>query len=271
MNMGIDRRPVGGMRLREVLPAILFLLALAGIWEAVVRALAVPVYLLPPPSGIGRALAADFRLLCLTHLPATLGEALAGLACAAAAGLLLGALIHQWVPLRRTLYPLLVISQTIPVIILAPLLVVWFGYGFLPKLVVVTLACFFPVAVNTFDGLAGTDADMIKLVRSLGAGAWQVFRLVRLPAALPQVLSGVRVAASYAVMAAVVAEWMGADRGLGVYIMRSAHSFRTAQVFSGIILVSLFSVGLFRLVELVQRLLLPWYAVVVAGDEAHSA
>lgn len=241
------------------LPAGICAVCLLVLWEAAVRVFAIPAFLLPAPSAITRAFVTDWRLLLLEHLPTTLGEAAAGLACATAVGIVSGALVQQSRVLRHTLYPLLVVSQTMPVIILAPLLVVWLGYGLSPKIAVVTLACFFPVVVNTVDGLAGTDTDMLKLIRSFGATPWQVFRLVRLPAALPQVLSGVRVAASYTLMAAVVAEWMGAERGLGTYIMRSAHSYRTAQVFAGIALVSLFSIVLFRLVALIERLLLPWH------------
>ena len=188
-----------------------------------------------------------------------------GLACAVATGMGLGALVHRIAWMRRTLYPLLVVSQTIPVIVLVPLLVVWFGYGLLPKLIIIAIACFFPVAVAVVDGLDSADARMIKLVRSMGARSGQIFWRVNVPAAAPSAFTGLRVAATYAVMAAVVSEWMGADAGLGVYIARSARSFRIDRVFAGVGLVSFYSVLAFAIVDFVRAKLLPWERLSVAG------
>lgn len=242
---------------RRVLPAITAAFLLVGIWEAVVAIFRVPPWLLPAPSRILLEIVVQRQPL-LAHSVWTLYEALVGLALAVAFGVVLGALVHQIRVLRRSIYPLLVVSQTVPLIVLAPLLVIWFGYGLAPKIIVVVLACFFPVVVNTVTGLESADPDLIRLFRSMGAGPGKVFSMVRLPSALPDILSGTRVAATYSVMAAVVGEWMGSDRGLGVYIVRSAHSFLTARVFAGIALVSLFSVLLFAAVGRIEHIAVYW-------------
>lgn len=243
---------------RRHLPVMAFIIALLAVWEGAVRLFSVPKYLLPAPSVIAAALRETFPVLMAVHSPVTLAEAGLGLLLALAAGIATGTVVHSFAWARRMLYPLLVVSQTVPVIVLAPLLVLWLGYGLLPKLLVVTIACYFPVAVAVVDGLDGADAGMLKLLRSMGAGSWQQFVMVKAPAALRSLFTGLRVAASYAVMAAVVAEWIGADAGLGVYIVRSANSFRTEHVFAGIVLVSLYSIGVFLLVGLARRWLLPW-------------
>jgi len=228
------------------------------LWEAAVRLFDVPRYLLPPPSEILAAARSDAAVLLGVHSRVTLMVAAAGLGCSVAAGVTLGALIHRVQWLRQTLYPLLVISQTIPVIVLVPLLVVWFGYGLTPKLIIVAIVCFFPVAVAVVDGLDRADGRLVKLVRSMGASPGQIFWTVNVPSAAPSLFTGLRVAATYAVMAAVVSEWMGADQGLGVYIARSARSFRIDRVFAGVVLVSLYSVIAFWLVDALRKKALPW-------------
>ncbi|MBO8141490.1 MAG: ABC transporter permease [Firmicutes bacterium] len=243
---------------RERFPVVAFSIALLAAWEAAVRLLDVPKYLLPAPSGILNALIASMATLVAVHTPVTLAEAGVGLLMALAAGVVTGGAVHAFPLARRTVYPLLVVSQTVPVMVLAPLLVIWFGYGALPKLLLVAIACYFPIAVAVVDGLDSADAGMLKLLRSMGARPWQQFIMVKVPAALSSLFTGLRVAASYAVMAAVVAEWMGAEAGLGTFIVRSAHSFRTEHVFAGIVLVSLYSVGLFVVVDAVRRRALPW-------------
>lgn len=234
------------------------MLLLLIVWEGAVRRYDVPKYLLPAPSEVVQALARSWDVLIGTHSRVTLLEAGLGLGLAVLTGVVTGAVLHVVPLLRRAFYPFIVVSQTIPSIVLVPLLVIWFGYGLLPKLLIVVIACFFPVAVAVVDGLDATDASRLKLLRSMGASRWQEFRLVKLPSALPSLFTGLRVAASYAVMAAVIAEWLGADAGLGIYMVRSAHSFRTDQVFAGILLVSLYSVLLFKGIDLLRRIALPW-------------
>jgi len=239
-------------------PVVGFVAAVLLLWEGAVRLFAIPKYLLPAPSMIAAALREALPVLLKVHTPVTLSEAGLGLLMALAAGLITGTVVHAFAWARRTVYPLLVVSQTVPVIVLAPLLIIWFGYGLLPKLLVVTIACYFPITVAVVDGLDGADRGMLKLLRSMGAGPWQQFVMVKVPAAMGNLFTGLRVAATYAVMSAVIAEWMGADAGLGVYIVRSANSFRTEHVFAGIVLVTLYSIGLFLLVGMARRRWLPW-------------
>lgn len=250
------------------LPVIGLVVALLAVWEAAVRHFAVPKYVLPAPTAIAAALHGALPVLLKVHTPVTLAEAGLGLLMALIAGIASGTVVHSSAWARRTLYPLLVVSQTVPVIVLAPLLVIWFGYGMLPKLLVVTIACFFPIAVAVVDGLDGAHRGMLKLLRSMGASGWQQFVMVKVPAAMGSLFTGLRVAATYAVMAAVIAEWIGGDAGLGVYIVRSANSFRTEQVFAGIVLVTVYSIAMFLLVGLVRRWVLPWEAHLRAAGEA---
>ena len=251
---------------REHLPVLVLAALLLTVWEGAARLLSIPKYLLPAPSLVIGALQDASGVLLGVHTPVTLAEAGLGLLMATTTGVVAGAVVHLFPLVRRACYPLIVVSQTVPVIVLAPLLVIWFGYGLLPKLLVVTIACFFPVAVAVVDGLDRAERNMLKLLRSMGARPWQEFMLVKVPAALPSFFTGLRVAATYGVMAAVIAEWMGADAGLGVYIVRSAHSFRTEYVFAGIALVTLYSILTFLLVGTVRRVVLPWERFVSEGE-----
>jgi len=248
-------------------PAIVFVTGLIALWELSARYFDVPKYLLPRPSQVVGALVEGAAPLFLEHTPWTLLEAGLGLAMAVSAGIVIGGLVHFSSFARAVLYPLLVASQTVPAIVLAPLLVIWFGYGIFPKLLIVAIACFFPVAVAVVDGLDGADPKKIKLVKAMGAGPFQQFRLVKAPSAMASFFTGLRVAATYGVMGAVIAEWIGSDRGLGMYIVRSARSFRTEHVFAGILVVTLCSIAAFLLVGALRRLLLPWERHITARGE----
>lgn len=242
---------------KKGLPVTLMVVAILLCWETAVWLFDLQPWLLPPPSRVLGELHTE-RTVLLRHSLRTLSEALLGLGIAIASGLALGAVIFYIPLLRKTLYPLLVASQTVPMVVLAPLLVIWFGYGLLPKILVVILSCFFPIAINTVTGLQSVDPDLIRLFQSFGAKSVTIFRIAQWPAAIPAILSGTKVAASYAVMAAVVGEWMGSNSGLGVYIIRSAHSFLTARVFAGILLVSVYSIILFATVGLIEKKAVFW-------------
>ena len=229
-------------------------------WELAVRLLEVPTYLVPAPTQIWRA-ALEVRAVLPRHLRTTLIEALAGLALAAVFGVALAAAMVGVRPLRRMLYPLLVISQNVPLVVLAPLIVVWFGFGMAPKILVVAAVCFFPIAVNTTEGLLAADRDLLELVRSMGGSRWQTLRVVRLPSALPAFFSGLKIGGTYAVLAAVIGEWVGASSGLGLFITRAQTSFRTDRVFVAVVVIAAVSIALFALVELVARFALPWHYV----------
>jgi ABC-type nitrate/sulfonate/bicarbonate transport system permease component len=161
--------------------------------------------------------------------------------------------------MRRAIYPLLITSQTIPIIALAPLLLIWFGYNIGPKVLVVALYCFFPIAVACADGLAAAEPELIKLLRSMRATRWQILWLVRLPGAMPSFFSGLRIAATYSVTGAIFGEYVGAEKGLGIYMKLEANSFATIQVFAAILVTAVLSLLLFGLVSLIERIALPWY------------
>ena len=196
-------------------PAVALSVGLLVAWELAVRLLEVPTYLVPAPTQIWRA-GLEVRTVLPGHLRTTLIEALAGLALAAVAGVALAAAMVGVRPLRRMIYPLLVISQNVPLVVIAPLIVVWFGFGIAPKILVVAAVCFFPIVVNTTEGLLGADRDLLELVRSMGGSRWDVLRLVRLPSALPAFFSGLKISSTYAVLGAVIGEWVGTRAGLPI-------------------------------------------------------
>jgi len=239
-------------------PAIVLTLALLALWELYVRAGQVSVQVLPSPIAIIQVLINNWSVIYDNTLQ-TLLETVLGLAIAAILGLLLAITldISSW--MRRAIYPLLITSQTIPIIALAPLLLIWIGYDIRPKLIVVTLYCFFPIAVATIDGLASAEPELIKLLHSMRATRWQILHLVRLPGAMPAFFSGLRIAAAYSVIGAIFGEYVGAEKGLGIYMQKAANSFATINVFAAILVTTILSLLLFGLVSLIERLALPWY------------
>jgi len=241
---------------RWIWPLAILILLLA-IWEVAVRVTNVPAWQLPPPSAIAASFRDD-RALLWRHTLVTLKEVLLGFGLALAAGLLVGIAIDASPVLERAIYPLIIASQTIPMVALAPLLLIWFGYGLLPKVLVTALVCFFPIAVNTVDGLRVADREMLSLLKSMGASGWEQFRLVKVPASLPSIFTGARIAIAFSVIGAVFGELVGASEGLGYLMQRSAAQFQTARVFAAIVILSAMGVGLFALVSLLERIALPW-------------
>jgi ABC-type nitrate/sulfonate/bicarbonate transport system permease component len=238
-------------------PPLLVLALLVAGWEALARLGSVEDYLLPAPSDVARALVED-RDLLLPDAWVTLREVLLGFVLALAAGLGAATLLHLSPVARRALYPLVVGSQAIPVIVIAPILVIWFGFGMTPKLIVIALICFFPITVNTLDGLASVDRAQVKMLRTLDASRWQVFRRLELPSALPYVFSGARVAVAVAVIGAVFGELVGSDEGLGHAIQIGTAQLLTARVFAATVLLAVMAIALFALIGLVQRRAVPW-------------
>lgn len=241
------------------LSAVLLALLVVG-WEAWVRVFDTRPYILPGPSRIWDGFWETKHLLP-EHIRTTLAEAVLGLTFGATAGVVIAVLVAGIPLVRRVLMPLLVVSQTIPMVVLAPLLIVWFGFGMTPKVVVVALWGFFPVAVATADGLMSADREMVGLVRSMGANRLQVLREIRVPSALPSFFSGLKIASAYAVGGAVVGEWIGASSGLGLYITRAQTSFRVERVFVAVVLIAVLSMLLFALVHVLARLATPWMYV----------
>jgi NitT/TauT family transport system permease protein len=239
-------------------PALVLTLALLALWELYVRAGQVSATVLPSPIAIVQALINNWSVIYDNTLQ-TLLETVLGMVIATLLGLLLAIMldISSW--MRRAIYPLLITSQTIPIIALAPLLLIWIGFDIRPKLIIVTLYCFFPIAVATVDGLASAEPELIKLLRSMRATRWQMLSLVRLPGALPAFFSGLRIAATYSVIGAIFGEYVGAEKGLGIYMQKAANSFATIQVFAAILVTTILSLLLFGLVSLIERISLPWY------------
>ncbi|MGI6605217.1 MAG: ABC transporter permease [bacterium] len=192
------------------------------------------------------------------HAYVTLFEALLGFLVSVALAFVLAVAMDSLPLLGRALYPLLVTTQTIPIISVAPLFLIWFGYGLLPKVLVVVLVCFFPVAVSLLQGLTAVDPDLIDLLRSMGASKVMVLRLIKLPAALPSLFSGLKIAATYSIMGAVIGEWLGAQAGLGYYMTLAQRSFLTARVFATILIITVLSLGVFKVIEVLEGLLIPW-------------
>lgn len=254
------------LRVGRWLPAAALIVALLGCWEVGVRAFGTPAYILPPPSAIWTAFG-EVRDLLGGHIATTATEALTGIVLGAGVGVVLAVAVWALPFVRRLVYPLLVASQTVPMVVLAPLLVLWFGFGLTPKIVVVALIALFPVAISTVQGLAGADREQIDLLRSMGADRRDVLRLVLVPSATPAFFAGLRIAAAYAVAGAVIGEWVGASSGLGLFLTRSQTSFRVDRVFVGVAVIAVLSVVLFGAVDLLSRIAAPWQRAAHGSEE----
>lgn len=250
----------------DYLPAMGLLVLLVGAWELYVAVSGMRAYVLPAPSRVWSAFV-HTRELLPQHTLTTTREALLGIAAGATLGVVLAAILASMSLVRRVLYPLLIVSQTVPMIVLAPLLVIWFGLGLTPKIVVVALIAFFPIVVSTTDALLRADRELIALVRSMGANPLQVMRNVLIPSAIPAFFAGLKIASAYAITGAVVAEWVGAQSGLGIYINRSSAAFRTDQIFVAIVIIAALSMALFASVHLLSRLVAPWMYVADGGKD----
>jgi len=254
-------RPTFGRRLRSAgrkyLSAVALTVALLVAWELVVRLGHVPEYLLPAPTQILADLKTDWVILWPAML-VTLKEVVIGFVIATVAGVGLAVVLHLYGPLRRAMYPILIGSQTIPIIVLAPILVILLGYGILPKLVIVALICFFPIVVNGIDGLRAVDEDFIRMMYTLDATRWGIFRRVEFPGALPSFFSGMRIAATFASIGAVFGEWSGSNAGLGYVMLAATPNLLTSRIFAAILILTVISLVLFGLVSLLERILVPW-------------
>jgi ABC-type nitrate/sulfonate/bicarbonate transport system permease component len=245
-------------RVLRALPALLLLLALFGAWELYVDLGGVDSDILAAPHQIASSLFNDRSLLWSNFL-VTAQEVVFGIVVAALAGLALAIAIHMNRPVRAATYPLVVSSQTIPIPILAPLLMLWFGFGILPKVLVVALVSFFAIVVTTLDALAAVDPQLLKLMRTFDASRRRTFALVEFPAALPGVFTGAKIAVAVAVIGAVIGEMTGgSNSGLGYLFLQSLPQLLTARAYATVVILSLFAVALFALLTLAERLLLPW-------------
>lgn len=237
--------------------SILLGLGALAVWQLVTFFFSIQRWLLPSPWDVLRALVSS-RSLIIRHTWVTVEEALVGFAIAVLVGFAIAVVIVNWRLAERALYPYVIASQAVPIIAIAPVLVVWFGFGLLPKVIVIVLITFFPVAINTVDGLRKVDSEMITLMRSLGATRWQIFRMIELPSAMPSFFSGAKIAAAISVIGAILGEWVGASEGLGYLITRSSAQYLTARVFAVILILSVLGIFLFYMVSYIERLMTPW-------------
>jgi putative hydroxymethylpyrimidine transport system permease protein len=257
----MSRRIVSGWR------AAALLLALGGAWELYVDLGAVSPLLLPAPHAIAAALYDDRGLLWSNFL-VTAQEVLLGIVLAAIAALVLATAMHFSRTTRRAVYPLLIVSQTIPIPMLAPVLVLWLGFGIRPKLIVIGLVSFFSIVVTTLAGFAAVDPELIKLMRTFGASRRRIFFSVELPSALPGFFTGAKIAVIFAVLGAVFAEWAGATSGLGYIFEQSVNQLLTARAFASVAILSAFAILLFGALTAVERIAVPW-AYRPIGDVQH--
>lgn len=241
---------------RVTVPLVTLALLLV-VWELVVRTGLVPSFLLPAPTQVLATFVEDAPVLA-GHAATTLAEAAIGLAVGVAVGFVVAVLMDCFELVNLALDPLVTVSQTIPTIAVAPLLVLWFGYGLAPKVVLIVLTTFFPVAVSLVSGFRSVDPDMIDLMRTMNATDLQVFMQVKLPAATEQLFSGLRISATYAIVGAVISEWLGGFSGLGVYMTRVRKSFNYDSMFAVIILISALSLVLMKAVDVLERICMPW-------------
>ena len=237
--------------------ALLILVVLFGAWELYVDLGFVDPLVLAPPHAIAQALVDD-RALLWSNLLVTAEEMLLGILVAAVAGLACAIALHLSLTVRRSVYPLLVVSQAIPVVLISPLLIIWLGFGLAPKLVIIALISFFPIVVTTLDALGRVDPELRKLMHTLDASRLAVLRHVELPAALPGVFSGAKVSIAVVAIGAVFAEWTGSSSGLGHLVQQSIPQLATALAWAGVLVLSAFSITLFGLLTLAERRALPW-------------
>ncbi len=227
------------------------------IWQVICTAGLVPAYLLPSPVDVAKAFVSDLPLLW-EHARITLTEALAGLICGIAVGFLIAMVMDRFEFLYKAFYPLIVLTQTIPTVAVAPLLVLWFGYEMTPKILLIILTTFFPITVSLLAGFRSSDTDTVRLLQSMGGSRMQIFRYVKFPGALPQFFGALRISVSYAVVTAVISEWLGGFGGLGVYMTRVKKSFSFDKMFAVIFLISACSLLLMKLVDILQKKCMPW-------------
>lgn len=227
------------------------------LWQLISSLGIVDSFMLPSPIQVVRAFVNEFPSL-MEHSVITLSEAFLGLGLGVLLGFIMAIFMDQFDALYKAFYPLIVLTQTIPTVAIAPLLVLWFGYEMTPKVILIVITTFFPITVGLLNGFKSVDQDSVNLLRAMGAGRLQIFRYIKLPGALSQFFSGLRISASYAVVGAVISEWLGGFGGLGVYMTRVKKAFSFDKMFAVIFLISIISLLLMKGVDLLQKKCMPW-------------
>lgn len=217
----------------------------------------VPAYMLPSPVDVVKAFVNNFSIM-MKQATVTLQETFYGLAIGIAIAFVIASLMDRFSVIKKAFYPVLVVTQTIPTIAIAPLLVLWMGFGMAPKITLVVITTFFPIAIGLLNGFESVDEDAINLMRAMGAKKYQIFRYVKLPNATASFFSGLRVSAAYAVVGAVVSEWLGGFQGLGVYMTRVKKAYAFDKMFAVIVFISVISLVLMGIVSLLERVAMPW-------------
>jgi ABC-type nitrate/sulfonate/bicarbonate transport system permease component len=248
---------------------VLVLVLLFIIWEFCCKLFEIPKWLLPSPLQIFEESVVGWSVYS-GHIGSTVNLILVGFAIGAGVGILVAVGLHLVSFLRQALYPLLIVSQNIPTIVLAPLLVIWFGFGMLPKIIVITLVCFFPITIALLDGFRQTDRELKHYMQMAGASKQQIFWKLEWPHALPSLFSGLKISATYSVMGAVISEWLGASEGIGVYMTLASSSFRTDRVFVAIFIIVALSLLFFMIIMLVEKLVIKWKSK-EEGDHVESS
>ena len=227
------------------------------VWQAVSSLGWIDSFMLPSPIQVVQAFIEEFPTL-MEHSVVTLTEAFVGLGLGILFGFVMAVLMDQFEAVYKAFYPLIVLTQTVPTVAIAPLLVLWFGYEMTPKVILIVITTFFPIAVGLLNGFRSADKDSIHLLRAMGAGRWQIFRYIKLPGAMSQFFAGLRISASYAVVGAVISEWLGGFSGLGVYMTRVKQAFSFDKMFAVIFLISIISLLLMKGVDYLQKICMPW-------------
>jgi ABC-type nitrate/sulfonate/bicarbonate transport system permease component len=256
-------------RIKQIVLPLSFALILMTIWSILTKSGSSLRYIIPHPVDIASVFS-KYSGLLLNHSINTILETLIGLFFSIVLGSLIAIAMDKWKAFQQTIYPFVIISQTVPIIALAPLFILWFGYGVTAKIFIVTLVCFFPIAVNLYDGFRQVSVEYLRLFKSMNASASQTFFLLKIPSALPAFFTGLKLSVSYSIMAAIIGEWLGGEKGLGIYMTRATKSYQTAHVFAIIIVISAFSLLLYGCVLLLERILLRWKFTHLAEYEDKS-
>jgi NitT/TauT family transport system permease protein len=258
---GVARRGLISGVMKALSTAALVLLVLVFLWQVMCELFKIPAYLIPSPIDVAVSLY-EKRGLYFSHLLVTLYETTAGFLLATLFGIVSAAVIVVVPKLRTIVMPLLLVAQLVPKVAIAPLLLIWFGYGLVPKVLVAFLVAFFPIVVNGASGLAALQPELLELGQSLQASRWQTFWKFRMPTALPEIFSGMKVAVTLAIIGAIIGEFVGGNRGLGYLIIVANQELDTALAFASIVLLSLMGIVLYGLIELLERWLMPWHVPV---------
>lgn len=235
----------------------LFFIILLCIWEVLVRLLHVDAYTLPAPSAIFKSFFNDFSTYHV-HLYPTLLLVVIGIICSILCGICVAIILRLIPGLHEYIYPLLIMSQNVPVIVIAPLLVIWFGFGILPKLIVITLVCFFPITVSLLEGFNETDKELEKYMKMMGATRLERFKKLEWPNSMPYFFNGLKIAGTYSVMGAIISEWLGSDKSLGKFMLIAQRAFQVDQVFVAIVWIIIFAMVIYFVIYIIQRIVLRW-------------